>query len=157
MSLSIIVARAANGVIGRDNQLLWHMKDDMAWFKKTTMNHAILMGRKTFESLPKLLPGRTHYILTGDQNYRAPEGVHIFHHPEDLLASLPEGENFVIGGGEMYKLFFDHAEKLYITEVEKDYEGDTYFPNFDEGEWNVVSSAKGEGDIPHRFVIYKRK
>lgn len=157
MSLSIIVARAANGVIGRDNRLLWHLKDDMAWFKKTTMGHAILMGRKTFESLPKLLPGRAHYILTGDRNYKAPEGVHIFHHPEDLLASLPKGENFVIGGGEMYKLFFAHADTLYITEIEKNYEGDTYFPDFDEGEWNVVSTVKGEGEIPHRFVVYQRK
>ena len=100
MSLSIIVARAEHNVIGKQNTLLWHISDDMKRFKNLTMGHPILMGRKTFESLPKVLPGRTHYVLTGNKNYKTPEGVLVFHTLDDLLKSLPEGENFIIGGAQ---------------------------------------------------------
>lgn len=157
MSLSLIVARASNGVIGKDNKLLWHLSDDMKWFKSCTMGHPVVMGRKTFESLPKLLPGRKHYVLTGDVTYQAPAEVNIFHTPEELLAALPEGENFIIGGGAMYRLFFPYVDKMYITEIERVYEGDTVFPDFDETEWTLISSKEGEGEILHRFVVYEKK
>ena len=84
MSLSIIVARAENGVIGKDNRLIWHLSDDLKRFKSLTMGHGIIMGRKTFESLPKVLPGRVHYVLTGSRDYEAPEGVRLFHSVEEL-------------------------------------------------------------------------
>ena len=156
MSLSIIVARASNGVIGNENRLIWHLSDDLKRFKALTMGHAIIMGRKTFESLPKVLPGRTHYVLTGNRQYKAPEGVLLFHTVEDLLAALPEGENFVIGGEHMYREMLPHADTLYITEVMKDYEGDAFFPPFDEKEWQLTEKTAGEGDIPHDFCTYKR-
>ena len=89
MSLSIIVARARNGVIGKDNRLIWHLSDDLKRFKTLTMGHPIVMGRKTFESLPKVLPGRIHYVLTGNPDYKAPEGVLLFHDVKKLLAALP--------------------------------------------------------------------
>lgn len=106
MSLSIIVARSENGVIGKDNRLIWHLSDDLKQFKALTMGHPIIMGRKTFESLPKVLPGRVHYVLTGNKDYRAPEGVLLFHDVKSLLSALPEGENFVIGGEHMYRTLF---------------------------------------------------
>lgn len=118
MSLSIIVAKASNNAIGKDNALLWHLSDDLKRFKKLTMGHPIIMGRKTFESLPGVLPGRVHYVLTGNKDYKAPEGVLLFHDVKSLMESLPEGENFVIGGEHMYKALLPYAGALYITEVE---------------------------------------
>ena len=109
MSLSIIVARAANGVIGNDNKLIWHLSDDLKMFKSRTMGRPIIMGRKTFESLPKVLPGRVHYVLTGNRAYSVPEGVYVFHTVKELLSALPEGENFIIGGEKMYEAMFPYA------------------------------------------------
>ncbi len=157
MSLSLIVAKAKNNVIGKDNQLIWHLSDDLKRFKALTMGHPIIMGRKTFESLPKVLPGRTHYVLTGNPDYEVPEGVLLFHDVKELLAALPEGENFLIGGARMYEELFPYADTLYITEIEKDYEGDAYFPDFDKAAWELTERIEGEGDIPHTFCTYKRR
>lgn len=127
MSLSIIVARAANGVIGNDNKLIWHLPDDLKMFKSRTMGRPIIMGRKTFESLPKVLPGRVHYVLTGNGAYSVPEGVYVFHTVKELLSALPEGENFIIGGEKMYEAMFPYADKMYITEIEKSMTATRYF------------------------------
>lgn len=156
MSLSIIVARARNGVIGKDNQLIWHLSDDLKRFKALTMGHPIIMGRKTFESLPKVLPGRVHYVLTGNLDYKAPEGVLLFHDVKELLAALPSGENFVLGGEHMYRELLPYADTMYITEIEEDFEGDAYFPDFDPSAWKLEESVEGEGKIPHRFCIYRK-
>ncbi len=157
MSLSLIVAKAKNNVIGKDNQLIWHLSDDLKRFKALTMGHPIIMGRKTFESLPKVLPGRTHYVLTGNPDYEVPEGVLLFHDVKELLAALPEGENFLIGGARMYEELFPYADTLYITEIEKSYEGDAYFPDFDKAAWELTERIEGEGDILHAFCTYKRR
>ena len=157
MSLSIIVAVAANGVIGKDNQLIWHLSDDLKWFKKCTMGKPIIMGRKTFESLPRLLPGRTHFVLSTRKDYQVPEGVRLFHDVNTLMTNLPEGENFVIGGEHIYSLLLSKADKVYMTRVGKAYDGDAFFPPFDEKEWIKEKEFPGEGDIPHTFVIYRRK
>ncbi len=157
MSLSLIVAKAKNGVIGKDNQLIWHLSDDLKRFKALTMGHPIIMGRKTFESLPKVLPGRTHYVLTGNRNYKVPEGVLLFHDAKELLAALPEGENFLIGGARMYEELLPYVDTLYITEIEKDYEGDAYFPELDPSAWDLTEKVEGEGNIPHAFCTYKRR
>ena len=143
MSLSIIVAVASNGVIGGDNKLLWHLPDDLQWFKKCTMGRPIIMGRKTFESLPKVLPGRIHFVLSKNTGYKVPEGVKLFSDVDILLQSLPEGENFIIGGANIYKLLFDYADKMYITKLGISYDGDAYFPTFDEKQWTLVESTKG--------------
>ncbi len=156
MSLSIIVAKAKNGVIGKDNQLIWHLSDDLKRFKALTMGHPIIMGRKTFESLPKVLPGRVHYVLTGNRNYQVPEGVLLFHTVKDLLAALPKGENFVIGGEHMYKELLPFADTMYITEIENDYKGDAYFPEFDSSEWKLVENVEGEGAVAHSFCKYEK-
>lgn len=127
MSLSIIVARAANGVIGNDNKLIWHLPDDLKMFKSRTMGRPIIMGRKTFESLPKVLPGRVHYVLTGNRAYSVPEGVYVFHTVKELLSALPEGENFIIGGEKTYETMFPYADKMYVTEIEKSMTAPRYF------------------------------
>ncbi len=157
MSLTIIAAVAANGVIGRDNGLIWHLPDDLARFRTLTMGHPIIMGRKTFESLPKVLPGRTHYVLTGNPDYTVPEGVILCHSPEELLKALPEGENFIIGGAAVYRLLLPYADRMILTELDRSYEGDACFPDFDRTEWTVTASEEGTGNIPHRFVTYERR
>ncbi len=157
MSLSLIVAKAKNGVIGKDNRLIWHLSDDLKRFKALTMGHPIIMGRKTFESLPKVLPGRTHYVLTGNRNYKVPEGVLLFHDAKELLSALPEGENFLIGGARMYEELLPYVDTLYITEIEKSYEGDAYFPELDPSAWDLSEKVEGEGPIPYAFCTYKRK
>ena len=126
-------------------------------FKKLTMGHPIIMGRKTFESLPGVLPGRVHYVLTGNKDYKAPEGVLLFHDVKSLMESLPEGENFVIGGEHMYKALLPYAGALYITEVEKPFDGDAFFPEIRPEDWVVTEETEGEGNIPHRFITYHRK
>jgi len=155
--ISMIAAVAKNRVIGKDNKLIWHIPGDLKRFKTLTTGHPIIMGRKTFESLPKVLPGRVHYVLTGNQNYAAPDGVLVFHTLDELLAALPAGENFVIGGGRMYEMMLPHADKLYLTEIDKDFDGDAYFPEFDRSEWKVTEDEKVEGELPARFVTYIRK
>lgn len=114
------------------------------------------MGRKTFESLPKVLPGRVHYVLTGNGAYSVPEGVYVFHTVKELLSALPEGENFIIGGEKMYEAMFPYADKMYITEIEKEYDGDAVFPSFCKEEWKETESVMGKGDPVHRFVTYER-
>lgn len=157
MSLTIIAAVARNGVIGRDNRLIWRLPDDLARFKALTMGHAIIMGRKTFESLPHLLPGRTHYVLTSNEDYEAPEGVILCPTVEALLAALPEGDHFIIGGEAIYRLLLPYADRLDLTEVDEDAEGDAWFPSFDRTAWVKTSEVEGLGEVPHRFVTYERK
>ena len=114
------------------------------------------MGRTTFESLPKVLPGRVHYVLTGNPDYKAPEGVLLFHDVKELLAALPSGESFVIGGEHMYRELLPYADTMYITEIEEDFEGDAYFPDFDPFHWKLEESVEGEGKLPHRFCTYRK-
>ncbi len=158
MNLTIIAAVAKNNVIGKDNTLIWHLADDLKRFKSLTMGRSIIMGRKTFESLPKVLPGRTHYVLTGNRDYKVPDGVILCHTVDELLEKLPDGENFIIGGAAVYALLFPYADKLALTEIEKDYDGDAYFPDFDRSEWTLAESEESpDKSVPHRFVTYVRK
>jgi dihydrofolate reductase len=158
MSLSIIAAVASNGVIGGDNRLLWHLSDDLKRFKRLTMGRPIIMGRKTFESLPKLLPGREHFVLSRDPHYQVPEGVHLFTDVKELLRALPEGENFIIGGAHIYQLLLPYADVMYLTELAVPYEGDAYFPSFEREDWDIKETVEGDNtSIPHRFVTYTRK
>lgn len=160
--LSIIVAVAENNVIGKDNDLLWRLSNDLKNFKEITMGHTIIMGRKTFESLPKILPGRKHIVLTRSKSFVAPsEMVEVFSSVEELLPSLnPQTEYFVIGGGEIYNTLMPYSEKLYLTKVNKVFQGDTYFPVVDNSQWKEVSKIEGVVDeknsIPHSFLILER-
>jgi dihydrofolate reductase len=158
--LTIVVARARNGVIGRAGGLPWRLKADLQLFKRITMGKPMLMGRKTWESLPGLLPGRPHLVLSRDPAFR-PEGAEIF---PDFDAMLARGkalarekgadEVAVIGGASLIALALPKADRLYLTEVEAEPEGDVRFPQFDEADWIEVSRVRHEADKDndHAFI-----
>lgn len=158
--ISIIVAIAQNGVIGNRNALLWHISEDMRFFRRTTLGHPVIMGRKTFESLGcRPLPKRDNIILTrGDAAY---EGVGTAHSLEEAFAAADSSEEiFVIGGAQIYAEAMPYADRLYITRIEHDFQGDTRFPEFDKSQWRLVSSERhdrGETfEYPFVFELYER-
>ena len=148
--ISFVVAVSRNGVIGREGGLPWHISSDLKRFKEITMGKPVIMGRKTWESLPrKPLPGRRNIVITRQQGFRA-EGAEVAATPEEALrlaGGVPEIA--VIGGGEVYSLFWPMVDRLYLTEVDLDVEGDTHFPAPDPSEWREVAREihpKGERD-----------
>ena len=138
MILDMIVAIAQNRVIGSDNKMLWHIPEDFAHFKKTTMGHPIIMGRKTWESLGRPLPGRKNVVITRQKDYEA-EGAEIVSSLEEALKLLrDEPRVFVIGGGEVYRQAMPLADHMWVTIVGKNFEGDTTFPEIDPSVWKVT-------------------
>lgn len=160
--LSIIVAIAKNNAIGKDNKLLWHLPEDLKRFKKLTTGHNIIMGRKTFESLGRVLPNRHHIILCNDMEMNIDdENVEVLEDISMLDKYInSDEENFVIGGATMYKLLMPYAKKMYITEIDKEFDGDVYFPEINKDEWTVTNREKGpkdnENDFEYEYVTYKR-
>jgi dihydrofolate reductase len=160
--ISFIVAMDENRVIGKDNQLPWHLPEDLKFFKRTTMGHPIAMGRKTHESIGRALPGRENIVITRQLDYKSHD-VTIFYLMEEFVEYCrnQDDEIFVIGGAEIFKETFEYADRLYITHIEEEFEGDTYFPEFKEREWELVSSEKGIKDeknpYKYEFRIYDRK
>ena len=158
--VSIIVAIAQNGTIGDKNALLWHIKEDMRFFRTTTSGHAVVMGRKTFESLgSKPLPKRKNIVITrADRSF---EGAFTAHSLEEAIA-MAEGDEeiFIIGGAQIYAEALSVADRMYITRVERDYEGDTSFPKIDYSKWRLVSEERFERgeefDAPFVFLCYDR-
>ena len=161
--LSIIVAIAKNNVIGKDNKLIWHLPEDLKRFKRLTTNHNIIMGRKTFESLGRVLPNRKHIVLCNDMKLDInDENVEIMDNIDKLKEyEEAEEENFVIGGATIYKLLLPKADKLYITKINQEFEGDVYFPEIDENVWKVVEIEKGIKDeknpYDYEYVTYVKK
>ena len=158
--VSIIVAIAQNGTIGDKNSLLWHIKEDMRFFRTTTSGHAVIMGRKTFESLgSKPLPKRKNIVITrADRDF---EGAFTAHSLAEAIA-MAEGDEeiFIIGGAQIYAEALSVADRMYITRVERDYEGDTSFPDIDYSKWRLVSEERHERgeefDAPFAFLCYDR-
>lgn len=161
--LSIIVAIADNNVIGKDNKLIWHLPEDLKRFKNLTTGHTIIMGRKTFESLGRVLPNRKHVILCNDAKLEIKdENVEILSDISLLDKYInSEEENFVIGGATIYKLLMPYAKKMYITKINQTFEGDVYFPEIKESEWKVVSTELGlkneANPYDYEYVNYVRK
>lgn len=159
--MKMIVARAANGAIGKDNRLLWHLPADLQHFKRLTMGHPLIMGRKTFESLPGILPGRPHWVLTRRGLGTTAETVRTFSDIDAVLAEPGVDEAFVIGGGTIYRELLPYTDTLYLTAVEYTPEADTFFPDLNPAEWELVEDIFGTVDenntIPHRFLTYRRK
>ncbi len=152
MKISLIVAASENNVIGRDNDLPWKLPDDMKFFVRTTKGHHILTGRKNLESFGKLLPNRTNIVLTKKRDYEF-EGAAIFHELEEAVEfarSRGEEELMVIGGGEIYRQFMDKADRIYLTRVHTEIEGDTYFPELNE-DWKLISEEYHPKDERHAF------
>lgn len=161
--LTIIVAAGEDNAIGKDNDLIWHLSDDLKRFKKLTSGHHIIMGRKTFESFPKPLPNRTHIVITRQSDYKVPEGVIVVNNLEDAIdAARKDKQPFIIGGGEIYRQSINLAEKLEITRVHSTFKNaDTFFPEIDDTKWREVSRTTHDADENHKyafsFITYLRK
>lgn len=159
--ISIICAVANNNVIGKDNSLIWHLSSDLKRFKKLTENHTIIMGRKTFESLPGVLPKRKHIIFTRDENFSIDnEAVEISNSIDTIIKNFKDSDEevFVIGGGQIYTAFLPYASKMYLTELQDSFKGDTYFPQLQASHWKVIEKSEPivENGTTYRFVDYKR-
>ena len=164
MIINLVVAASENNVIGKDNKLLWRLPNDMAFFKNTTWGMPVIMGRKTFESLGKPLKGRTNIVITTNNEFAPGNGVIV---ANSIDTAVKESEKtdakecYVIGGGEIYKLTLPLADRIYMTRVHTNIEGDTFFPVIDEKEWKKLSSTKFEPDNKHAFgfsfEIWQRK
>lgn len=161
MKLSAIVAMASNRVIGRDGDLPWRIPEDFKFFKDTTTGHIMVMGRKTFESLPKILPGRLHVVITRQRDFK-PEGAHVF---PDVTSALDfcktqtakwGDEVFVLGGGEIFRQTLDITDRIYLTEIHKAYDGDATFPEFDKSVFKETERRRRTDPEPFDFVIYDR-
>lgn len=160
---SIIVATDINNVIGKNNSLLWNLPNDLKRFKEITSNHKIIMGRKTFESLPKILPNRYHIVLTKNKDFTfIDENVEIVNSFNFLIKDYlnSDEEIFIIGGGEIYNLFLPYAQKIYLTKLNHSFNGDAYFPNIDNSIWekysNVFIPKDNENAYDSEFIIYKK-
>ncbi len=163
--ISSIAAMARNRVIGVSNGLAWHIPEDFKYFKKTTLGKPIIMGRKTYYSFGKPLPGRPNIVIS--RSFLNPvndDGPFFVKTIEDAIKlaqqkakDLKADEIFIIGGGEIYKQTLPDTQRLYLTVIDRDYEGDTSFPEFDWNEWNIVSEEKREGDPSFTFFVLERK
>lgn len=166
MKISMIAAMTENRVIGKNKDLPWHLPDDFAYFKKKTKGHHVLMGRKNFESLPdkfRPLPDRVNMILSRNEDLDIKDTL-VFQDIEEAI-SHAEGNNepelFIIGGGEIYKMALDYADRIYLTEIHTELDGDTYFPEFNKNQWEEVDRKHHEKDERHQysfdFVVYEKK
>lgn len=160
--LSIIVAKAKNNVIGKDNKLLWHISDDLKRFKKLTTGHTIIMGRKTFESLGRVLPNRKHIVFTQNPDFKVnDENVQIVHSMLEIQEYIESKEEvFVIGGAMIYNLLMPYVQKMYVTEIVKEFDGDTFFPRINEEVWKEVEREKGpedgENHFKYEYITYEK-
>lgn len=157
--ISLLVAIGKDRVMGKDNDLPWHLPEDLKWFKKVSMGHTIIMGRKTYESIGKPLPGRKNVIVTSDKSYEA-EGCIITHSIDEALGQGGD-EQIVIGGAKIFEQVLPRAGRIYLTYIDAEFDGDTYFPEMKEKEWEVTSKEKGikneKNPYDYYFMVYERK
>jgi dihydrofolate reductase len=165
MIISLIAALTQNRVIGKDNSLPWHLPDDMKYFMQTTKAHHVIMGRKNYDSIPEKfrpLPNRVNIVVTRQQGFKAPACtvVHALEEGIDISRKSGQQEVFVIGGSDMYKMALPISHRLYLTEIETELDGDTYFPEFNRAEWKETSRRHHPADDRHAFafdfVVYDR-
>jgi dihydrofolate reductase len=151
LRIALVVAMARNGVIGRDNAMPWRLPDEMAHFRRVTMGKPVVMGRRTWESLGKALPGRTNIVVTRDLDYQAAGATVVHSLDEAWKAAGPVDEVCVIGGSALYAETLSIADVIYLTEVDGDVEGDTRFPQFDRGQWEETEVARHAADERHAY------
>jgi len=162
MRVSLIAAVAENGTIGRDNQVPWRLPLDLQWFKRWTLGHTVILGRRTLESIGgRPLPGRKNIVISRQDDF-APPDVQVARSIEEALArASDDGEVFVVGGQEIYRAALPYAWRLYLTRVHEEVPGDTFFPPFDEADFEIVEREDhpidARHDIPFTFLIYERK
>lgn len=156
MRISIIAAMAKNRVIGCRNALPWNLPEDLRHFRNLTMGHHILMGRKTYESIGKPLPGRTSVVISGNADF--PGAIRAFSIENALeFCSGRDDEVFFVGGGDIYRQAMPLADRIYLTEIMQDFEGDAHFPEIDPSLWQEVSRDAQRSDFEYHFVIYERR
>lgn len=160
-NLSLIVATDTENGIGKNNQLLWHLPEDLKFFKRTTSGHTVIMGRKTFESIGKPLPNRRNLVISRQENLKI-EGVEVYKNLEDAIkACADENEAFVIGGGEIYQQALPITQKIYLTKVHHQFDADTFFPMLDAAQWEVLSTEDHSTDekhlYPYSFIILQKR
>ena len=157
MSVSMIAAVGKNLELGKNNNLIWHFKEDMKFFKDTTMGHTVVMGRKTCESSPKALPGRKNIVISSNAQYQA-QGATVVTSVEEALQIADNEEIFVIGGGKIYAEFLPYADKLYLTEIDAECaDADTYFPQFNKSDYikEIINYYDIDG-VEFYHVVYKK-
>ncbi len=161
MRLSIVVAMDSNRLIGKDNDLPWYLPADLVFFKKLTTGNAILMGRKTFDSIGRPLPNRRNIVITRNTDIEI-TGCEVVNSIEEaLLLAQREAEVMVIGGAKLYQQILPIADRLYITQIEGEFDGDTYFPSYDEKNWQQVSCEShlpdNKNNHPYQFIVFEKK
>jgi dihydrofolate reductase len=159
--ISIIVAVGKNNEIGKDNQLLWHLPNDLKYFKQITMGLPVIMGRKTYESIGRPLPGRVNVIITRNSSFQ-PDGCIVVDSIQNAMkATMPANDIMIIGGAEIYTQTLPIADRIYVTEVDAELEADKFFPSIDDSYWEEISrkhnSKDEKNEFNHDFVVYKRK
>ena len=151
-SITIIVAAAENNAIGKDNDLIWSLPNDLKRFKKLTSGHSIIMGRKTFDSFPGLLPNRKHIVISRNKNISFSDEVTVVNNFEDAIRETGDDENpFIIGGGQIYKLAMNLCDKIELTRVHEEFKADTFFPKIDNDKWELINEEFNEKDERHQF------
>lgn len=158
--ISLIVVHDLNRVIGQDNKMPWHIPNELAYFKEKTMGKAIVMGRSTFESIGRPLPGRLNIVITRNASYDA-EGVTVVHSIEEAIeiANKHHEEVMIIGGEQIFKEVLPYADLLYITLIEHEFEGDTFFPSYEQ-DWEAISTSEQhstDSGLKYTYMLYKRK
>lgn len=150
--IAMVACMSQNRVLGKDNKMPWHLPEELKYFRRVTMGHTIVMGRRTFESIGKPLPGRKNVILTRSSDYH-PEGCEVVHQLEEVLAF--QEDVYIIGGAKVYKQFLPYADRLYLTIIHEEMEGDAFFPEMGE-EWKVVEEQPGitNEQNPHPYTFY---
>lgn len=160
--LSIVVAKAKNNIIGKEDKIVWHLPADLQHFKELTTGHVIIMGRKTFETLGRVLPNRKHIVFSQNPDFKVKdENVQVVHSMLEIQEYIEnEEENFVIGGAMIYNLLMPHVTKMYVTEIEEEFEGDCFFPRINPAIWKEIAREKGtkneENNLDYSYVTYER-
>jgi len=155
--ISLLVAMGRNQVIGLKNDMPWHLPKDLKFFKEKTVNHTIIMGRKTFNSIGRILPQRKHIILTKNKHITFPKEVEVMHdisQIQELAENNPNDELFVIGGGNIFEQILPIADRMYITLIDEIFEGDVFFPEFSDNEWTLTSKRQGVKDQENPYNYY---
>ncbi|APS37563.1 MULTISPECIES: dihydrofolate reductase [Salegentibacter] len=159
--ITMIAAAAENNALGKDQDLVWHLPDDFKRFKRLTTGHHIIMGRKTFETFPKPLPNRTHIVITRKDNYLHKDATVVSSLEKGLEFARKDEQPFIIGGGEIYELGMDVADKIELTRVHGTFEADTFFPEIDEEKWKLIAEDFHPKDEKHdyafTYLTYVRK
>ncbi len=162
-NIELVVAMGKNGEIGYKNDLIWRIKEDLDFFKNTTMGSFMIMGRNTYNSMPKNLEGRKYIVLSRDSNFTLESPKIVYHSIDEVLSRVTQDQNskfFVVGGGTIYKAFLPYLSTMYITQIEDTFpNADTYFPEFNENEWNQITGnlKQSEEGIKYRHIVLVKK